>query len=97
MNPKHQPLPNIAYLKLQPGSFGLYEGSEKDCKYLKSNSCREAAPEMLEALEAWRTAAKYSQQYAHLEDAKTDIADAWHHAEELRDAAIEKAKGETNV
>lgn len=52
-----------------------------------------AAPELLEALKAWVGAAKYSQQYGHLTDARDECADAWENAEMMRDAAIAKAEG----
>jgi len=58
-----------------------------------------AAPELLEALEAWKSAEEYGNKYNHLKDAQEEIAAAWEHAEKLRDKAIAKAKakGESNV
>lgn len=44
-------MPDKVFLRTQEGSFGVYEGTKSDFKYLKSTPVREAAPELLEALE----------------------------------------------
>jgi hypothetical protein len=51
-----------------------------------------AAPEMLEALQAWENAAEHSQRYATIDP--QGCSDAWQDAEKTRDAAIKKATGQ---